>query len=158
MTKLYFPQEKDIIIGIVDSKLSGEYYKININAAQPAVISNLEFKNVVKRNKQVLQDGDAIYAKVLEVIPDPLLSCKETIGVIERGMILKVDCHFCTVFEDYASLITTYTPFEYLIGVNGYIYINHELPETVVILYNLIKKGEYLTVKEFSTLVNNTLK
>ena len=157
MTKLYFPSPKDYIIGIVDSKLSSEYYRININSTQFAIISNLDFKNVVKRNKQILESGDAIYGQISEVIPDPMMSCKETIGVLKSGMIVKVNCRYCLAFKEYQEILQQYLKFECLVGKNGYIYINHTDPAITIIVYNLIKRGEYAPLDEYAILVKHTL-
>eukprot|EP00835_Amoeboradix_gromovi_P001774 NODE_88_length_21932_cov_0.317867.p12 type:complete len:160 gc:universal NODE_88_length_21932_cov_0.317867:12757-12278(-) len=158
MTKLYFPELKDYAIGIVDSKLSSEYYKIYINSTQFAIISNLDFRNVVKRNKQILEVGDAIYGQITETVPDPMISCRESVGLLRSGMVVKVNCNYCTRFNEYKSLLAKYFNFECLVGRNGMIFINHEDPAILVVLYNIIKRGEYLDIDEYSALLKQVIK
>ena len=153
MTKLYFPQRNDFIIGIVESKISSEFYRININSTQSAIVSNLDFKNVVKRNKQILEDNDAIYGQVSEVIPDSMITCKESVGLLKSGMIVKVNCKFCSNFKPYKIILDKYLNFDCLVGKNGFIYINHEDSSIRIVLYNFIKRGEYMNISEFESVV-----
>eukprot|EP00834_Sanchytrium_tribonematis_P003493 NODE_135_length_16508_cov_1.365897.p14 type:complete len:162 gc:universal NODE_135_length_16508_cov_1.365897:12273-12758(+) len=153
MTKLYIPSLNDNVIGIVETKLSSEYYRLNINSTQTAIISNLDFKKAVKRNKQQLEEGDAVFAKLMEIVPDPLLSCKETDGLLLSGMIVKVNCAFCREFPKYNAILQKIFQFKCLVGLNGFIHIESEDSAILLVLYNILQKGQYFDENEFKKLV-----
>eukprot|EP00978_Attheya_sp_CCMP212_P015214 scaffold39179_cov50-Attheya_sp.AAC.4 len=72
------PMVGDLVVGVVEEKVSADYYRVNIGAPHGALLHHLEFDGATKRNKPQLSTGDLLYARVLQVSPfmDPLLTCK----------------------------------------------------------------------------------
>lgn len=75
---LYLPTEGDQVVGIIDDRGAGDYYKVNIGAKRTVLMSKLAFDGATKRNRPDLQKGDVIFCRVTEVNRhmDPVLSCK----------------------------------------------------------------------------------
>jgi exosome complex component RRP40 len=72
------PMVGDLVVGVVEEKVSADYYRVNIGAPHGALLHHLEFDGATKRNKPQLSTGDLLYARVFQVSPfmDPLLTCK----------------------------------------------------------------------------------
>uniref|UniRef100_A0A6V2NMJ9 K Homology domain-containing protein n=1 Tax=Ditylum brightwellii TaxID=49249 RepID=A0A6V2NMJ9_9STRA len=86
-TKKYIPQINDRIIGIVEEKISAEYYRVNIFGPHPALLHTLSFENATKRNKPNLNAGSLLYCRVESCVADSdtILSCKVNDGNNDGG-------------------------------------------------------------------------
>lgn len=76
--KRYIPKINDRVIGIIEDRMGGEYYRVNIFGPRPALLHTLEFEGATKRNRPNLQVGNAIYCRVDKVLSygETYLTCK----------------------------------------------------------------------------------
>ncbi|RVD92301.1 S1-like RNA-binding domain-containing protein [Tubulinosema ratisbonensis] len=79
---IYVPQENDLVIIKIFYKCS-EFYKCDLNGFI-GVLPSLSFTNATKRNKPELEVNDYIFAKVIKVGSEVLLSCNgDKLGKVE---------------------------------------------------------------------------
>ena len=155
--KLYNPRLNDQIIGIVESQVSGEYYRIHINSTEFAMISNMSFKNAVKKNKKQLQPGDVIVCNIIETDPDPLLCAKETVGSLEKGMVVHVNCKFSQAFDAYKQHLVRHFKIKSRSSPNGFIHFDTEDVASNFLCYQIIQQGQYMSLDAFKTFVDQRI-
>ncbi|EGW34713.1 exosome complex exonuclease RRP40 [Spathaspora passalidarum NRRL Y-27907] len=136
--KRYIPHTNDFVIGVVTGVV-GESYKVQLqDFSSPVLLGFMAFPNATKKNRPNLKIGSAVYARVLQDIPeieaeleciDPTTGKEGGFGLLdESGYIFDVELNFArellfnpkTVF---LQLLSTKCQFEIAIGINGKIWI-----------------------------------
>lgn len=92
----YHPEQGDLVIGIVERR-SNDDWMVDIGYSHTALLPQLAFDNVTKRNAPKFGRGDLVLAFVDDV-PDAgetLISCvprkqKETLGPLKGGMLIRM--------------------------------------------------------------------
>ncbi|ODV77622.1 uncharacterized protein CANTADRAFT_8065 [Suhomyces tanzawaensis NRRL Y-17324] len=137
-SKRYIPQANDFVIGIVVGVI-GEQYKIQLQEYSTNVLlSMMAFPNATKKNRPNLKNGQAVYARVSQAIPeidieieciDPVTGKDGGFGLLdESGYIFDVNLNFARelLFNPsniFLETLASRCQFEIAIGINGKIWI-----------------------------------
>lgn len=79
---MYTPQEHDLVLVKIFYK-SSEFYKCDLNG-YIGVLPSFSFANATKRNKPELEVNDYVFAKVVKLGSEVLLSCNgDKLGKVE---------------------------------------------------------------------------
>lgn len=220
----YQPAVHDRVVGIVVDRIGttdeggGDVYRIDINAAQYGILSNLQFAGATKRNKPILQSGQIVYCRVLNDATTTtiataaadtttadtddetsvILSCMNgpyDVGIPSKDWTTRENCYgelrnggtLCRVSMPLArNLLISSTilshdskkdvhntieehnvileelakhnqkiPFEVVIGVNGYVWINSTKPEYIILIQNAVQNSNVLTNEQIRAMVKN---
>ena len=81
--KMYIPQTGDNVVGVIEDRGSGDYYKVNIGGGKTALIAKIAFEGATKRNRPELKKGDVLYCRVALAHRhlEPELTCIAISGV-----------------------------------------------------------------------------
>lgn len=99
----YVAATGESIIGTVVGRLA-EYYRVDIGAAQPAILPVLAFEGATKKNKPNLVIGTLVYARVTLANKDmePELQCvnpttakSDGYGELKGGLVIKCSLGLC---------------------------------------------------------------
>mmetsp|Transcript_16551 Transcript_16551/g.20606 ORF Transcript_16551/g.20606 Transcript_16551/m.20606 type:complete len:273 (+) Transcript_16551:80-898(+) len=177
----YVPEKEDNVIGIVEDRFMGEYYRVNIFGPHPALLHNVAFEGATKRNRPSLHPGTLIYARVSKTDRDldPELSCKVgsdnggasrkdwmtdegTYGELKGGgMDFRVSLGLARELLKPGNVVLNCLgeriAFEVAIGVNGVVWCNATTNEEVILICNAIKNSEVMTDSQVKKMVNELL-
>ncbi|KAF9763889.1 putative exosome complex component rrp40 [Nosema granulosis] len=141
-TKRYTPFIDDLVIGRIQY-VSGDFYRVDLGTTT-GILPSLAFTNASKRNKPELKKDDYVFCKVEKVGVEPLLSCVgEGFGLIEgyvfgievwRSQWLYMSNRLFEVGQRYK--------FKMAVGVNGFVSIVGDNPESVREIYELINSNK----------------
>ena len=132
--KHYVPHLHDMVVGIVVGTI-GESYKVQLqDFCQPVLLSFYAFANATKKNRPQLKQGQAVYARISQAIPeiDIEIECVDAAGkdggfgpLDDQGMVVDIGNlayarellfnHKLLVLEHLA----TKCKFEVAVGTNG---------------------------------------
>ena len=150
-----------------------------LEAAHPALLSNLEFEGSTKRNRPYLKPGAVVYARVTSTVLDPILSCKlgpKDVGIVSRkdwmtneglygelkgGTLQKIPLGLARELLSPHSVVLaelSKLPFEVCIGVNGYLWIHSEHPSYTILVSNAIVNSQVLTEEQTRGMVRSLIK
>lgn len=172
----YIPRENDNVIGIVEDRFMGEYYRVNIFGPHPAILNQLAFEGATKRNRPHYTPGTLIYARVITTDPDldPELSCKvgDTIGASRKdwmtdegtygelkggGMDFRVSLGLARELLKPQNVVLNAlgerVAFEIAIGVNGVVWCNAKKEEEIVLICNAIQNSEVMNDSQIRKMV-----
>lgn len=137
-SKRYVPHANDYVIGIVVGVI-GESYKVQLqNFSSLVLLSMMAFPNATKKNRPNLKNGQAIYARVSQAIPeveteieciDPVTGKEGGFGPLdESGYIFDVNLNFSRGLlynkeNIFLEKLATKCKFEIAIGINGKIWL-----------------------------------
>jgi len=176
-SKIYSdPLINDNIIGIIEDRGAGDYYKVNINCGKIGLLNKISFQGATKRNRPDLKKGDIIYCRVIQahLDLDPELTCiasngitrdwssGETIyGELSGGCTLQVNNYIvkyllapkCKLLKYLAQYIN----FEIVIGMNNIIWYKCKNPIDSIIIRNSIINCESLTSSEQEIMVQSLI-
>lgn len=183
--KRYRPALEDRVVGIVEGRAGpdgagGDLYKINIGAAHPALLSNLQIEGATKRNKPSFQPGQLLYARVSALnhgLLDPFLSCingPHDEGVPRKDWMTNEGCYgelrggtCCRISTGLArellhpantvltELATAKLAFEVAIGVNGFLWIHSPLPEYTILIQNAVQNSAVMSEEQVRSMVKS---
>uniref|UniRef100_A0A0A9VY86 Exosome complex component RRP40 n=1 Tax=Lygus hesperus TaxID=30085 RepID=A0A0A9VY86_LYGHE len=76
LEKRYLPASREGVVGVVIKKM-GDFYKVDVRAADAALLHFLAFEGATKKNRPEINVGDVVYGRMVVVSPDmePELVC-----------------------------------------------------------------------------------
>eukprot|EP00831_Metopus_contortus_P044723 TRINITY_DN35863_c0_g1_i2.p1 TRINITY_DN35863_c0_g1~~TRINITY_DN35863_c0_g1_i2.p1 ORF type:complete len:296 (+),score=53.14 TRINITY_DN35863_c0_g1_i2:30-917(+) len=171
----YFPEPDDIVVGIVE-KNQGMYYTVDIGAYRAARLDALEFEGATKRSKPKLEEGQAIYARVLRVskFGGIELSCisplhkkawntgESFFGPLSGGYIL--DCSQLlsrNLLEPDNRIVKTLgkkVNFELASGMNGRVHVKAKTVTDTILVVSLLQQSEHFSFSQMQKLFASTFK
>lgn len=180
----YRPALQDRVLGLIEERVGsagdgGDLYRVNIGAAQPAILSNLSFEGATKRNRPALKPGLLVYARVSSLndnLLEPELSCmlgSLDVGVPRKDWMTSEGCYgelrggtVCRISIGLArellhpenlvlQELSKTVAFEVAIGVNGFLWIHSQLPEYTILIQNAIMNSEVLTEEQVRGMVKS---
>ncbi|KAI8578663.1 hypothetical protein K450DRAFT_245941 [Umbelopsis ramanniana AG] len=163
----YVAATGESIIGIVVARLA-EYYRVDIGAAQSAILPILAFEGATKKNKPNLIPGTLVYARVILANKDmeaelqcfnPSTGKADGYGELKGGFVIKCSLGLCRRLLNpetpILSFLGEHFPFETAVGMNGRIWVNSEGPKYTILLANAIKNSEYLSEAQCKAMVDS---
>ncbi|KAG0361455.1 hypothetical protein BC939DRAFT_508823 [Gamsiella multidivaricata] len=161
----YVAAQGESVVGIVTAK-SAEHYKVDIGAAQQALLGVLAFEGASKRNKPDIKIGALVYCRVSLANKDmeaelecfnPTTGKADGYGELKSGFVIKTSLGLARRLLDPKTLVLRllgqHIPFETAIGMNGKIWINSASPKHTILVCNAIKNSEFLSSQECTTMV-----
>ncbi|KAI8509113.1 Exosome component 3 [Branchiostoma belcheri] len=166
----YIPAKGEDVIGIVTVK-SGDVYRVDIGATQPATLSYLAFEGATKRNRPNVKVGDLVFAKLLVANKDmePELVCIDSgghssgYGVIPANggfmfhtslnLVRKMLSPNCDILKFLGKNV----PFETAVGVNGRIWVKAKTVKDTIVVANAIASSEHMTNAQIRTMIRQLL-
>lgn len=164
--KRYVPARGENVVGVVVQK-SGDIFKVDIGASEPASLSYLAFENATKKNRPDVQIGDAIFAKLMVANKDmePEVVCidshgkKGKLGVLSNGFVFTCSLNLVRkILNKKCPLLTLLAreiPFEVAVGMNGKVWINARNTRETIAIGNAILATEFVTDEEIKKMCNN---
>ena len=173
--KRHLPREGDFVIGVIVDSL-GDSYSVDICGSRLAILDNLAFDGVTRRNCPILNKGAVIFGRILrsEIDFEPQLTCKATEGTVKKDWAsgesqfgeLKNGCVFplktsscrrlSQVSESHVlQALGKVMAFEICVGVNGRFWVSADDPRDVVFIGNVIQvtQGRNLAKTQAEALV-----
>jgi len=153
----YIPAVGDSLIGHVFSKIGVDFFRVDIGAAQPAVLSYLHFEGATKKNRPNVKVGDLVFCRVLvdDKNREPEVSCVDNfgkaagMGLLEGGMMIQIslNCVRKITSKDCVLVKTLgkHLPFEMACGINGRIWIKATSIKNTITVCNTISNCEFMT-------------
>ncbi|CAO3584382.1 unnamed protein product [Absidia cylindrospora] len=167
--KRYIAATGELVLGTVLARL-GEYYRVDIGAARPAILPHLAFEGATKRNKPNLTVKTLVYCRVSLANPDmepefkcvnPTTSRADGFGELKGGFVFKCSLGLCRRLLNPTTPILTllgeHIPFELAVGMNGRVWVNATSCKETILLSNAIQNSEYLSEKECEAMVQSLL-
>jgi len=168
----YIPKPNDNVVGIVEERFAGEFFRVNVFGTHPAILHYLDFEGATKRNRPNLQPGTVVYARVLSTDRDvdPVLSCKVeagsgasrkdwmtdegTYGVLKPKLGAVANVVRCSMgltrglLEPENAVLSEMgkrgMAFEVAVGVNGAVWVSAMRVEEVVLICNAVMNSEVM--------------
>jgi exosome complex component RRP40 len=172
--KRYIPAIGDQVIGIIMEK-NAENYRVEIGAAELAVLPVLAFQGATKRNKPNLPIGGLTYCLVenSHKFYETQLTCisphfsKEWVtglsifGELSGGYKLDCSLKLCQALLEenniVLALLGKYIPFELAIGGNGRIWLSTANNVHLILIINAIQNSEHLSEKQTILMVHKLI-
>lgn len=175
-TKRYIPQANDLVIGVVTGTI-GENYKVILQGfSTPVMLPMMAFPHATKKNRPNLNEGDAVYARVVSLIPEleTELLCVDSktgkdggFGLLDTtGFIFDIKQSFARELlfnaqSVYLEKLVTRCQFEIAVGINGKVWIKcgdsfNIKDQAVNSEVDMIQSQGSVTVPELSEKVLNT--
>ncbi|KAF9082152.1 Exosome component 3 [Mortierella sp. GBA35] len=165
----YVAAQGEAVIGVVTGK-TAEHYKVDIGAAQPALLGVLAFEGATKRNKPNHNIGDLLYCRVSMANKDmeaelecmnPTTGKADGYGELKSGFVIKVSLGLARRLLDPKNLVLRqlgqHIPFETAVGTNGKVWVNSGKPEHTILICNGIRNSEYLNESQCAVMVKGLL-
>ena len=177
----YTPSLSDRVIGIIEERVGGDYYKMNIFGPHSVLLHNLSFDGATQRKKPNLGPGALVYCRVVSANRgvDAEVSCKvENTGSLERrdwmtdeamygelkgglnfrvslGLARQLLAPKCVVLQ---ALASEGMKFEICTGVNGVVWVHSEGYENSILISNAIKNSEVMDEDQILGMVKALVK
>ncbi|CAD6184975.1 unnamed protein product [Caenorhabditis auriculariae] len=149
-SKRYIPTEGDHVIGVIVGK-AGDFFRVEIGAAEYSVVCFTKFEGATKRNRPNLKTGDIIYACVDDEAK------ARGMGQLHGGFLFKTSLnHARRLLSPTCQILPTtgrFFKFEITIGMNGKIWIKAQYSNEIIAIYNIIKASENVGEGEIVDLV-----
>ena len=123
----------------------------------------LAFQGATKRNRPNLKPGAVVYAKVEEITKfmRTQITCisnkrhkgwttgQSLFGELKSGNVFSLPIKYCVQLKKFGKplifkQLRDYVSFEIAIGVNGKVWIDSHHEKNVIVIYNIIKKCQYM--------------
>ncbi|KAG0026287.1 Exosome component 3 [Podila clonocystis] len=163
----YIAATGESVIGVVIGK-SADYYKLDIGAAQPALLGVLSFEGATKRNKPDHKVGALLYCRVSMANKDmeaelecfnPTTGKADGYGELKAGFVFKTSLGLARRLLDPKTLVLRllgqHVPFETAVGMNGKVWINSAKPAHTILICNAVKNSEFLGAEECRSMVKS---
>lgn len=167
--KRYIPSAEDVVIGLVVDRRS-EYFTMDIRGPSFASLPILSFEGASRRNVPNLQQGSALYMRVVKSHRDmtPELSCVDAngkasgFGHLKNGFIFECSTGLarallsrpmCPVLEALGKSLS----YEIAVGLNGRVWVNAPNVSTVILVSNAIMNAEFLSAAQQQLMVQKLL-
>lgn len=155
--KRYVPNRGETVIGVIAQK-SGDIYRVDIGASEPASLSFLAFEGATKKNRPDINVGDLIFAKILiaskdfetELVCVDSLGKKNKLGVLNGGFVFNCSINLVRkILNENGPLFKAIkreiqVPMEIVVGMNGRIWINARTPKDVCAISCAILAAEFV--------------
>ncbi|GJJ78165.1 exosome complex component RRP40 [Entomortierella parvispora] len=161
----YVAAPGESVIGVVVGK-TVEHYKVDIGAAQTALLGVLAFEGASKRNKPNHEIGTLLYCRISLANKDmeaelecmnPTTGKSDGYGDLKGGFVFKTSLGLARRLLDPKTLILRilgqHIPFETAVGMNGKVWINSANAKHTILICNAIKNSEFLSQEECVTMV-----
>ncbi|RUP44492.1 LOW QUALITY PROTEIN: hypothetical protein BC936DRAFT_149384 [Jimgerdemannia flammicorona] len=166
----YIPATGESVIGIVCGRLT-EGFKVDIGAAQQALLPYLAFEGVTKKSRPNFLVGALVYARLSLANKDmePELECvnpatgkADGFGELKGGFVFKCSLGLSRRLMDENTPILRFLaeqqiPFEITIGRNGRVWITSGSAKTTIMLANTLQNSEYLNERECREMVRKLM-
>jgi len=165
-SRRYVPNKGENVVGVVLARV-GDFFRVDIGAAEPASLAYLAFEGATKKNRPNGNVGDVVYSKLLAAgreAGEPELVCvdsygkKAGLGVLANGgFVLTVPLHVvrkllspdCPLLKALGKAV----PFEVAVGMNGRIWLRGRTAKDTISLANAISAAEFMTNDECTRMV-----
>lgn len=181
--KRYIPAVDDLVVGHV-TEAHAEYYRVDIGAAEDAMLPALAFEGASKRNKPNLGVGAIVYARIsaAHTIMECELSCisphisKEWVtgaaffGELNSGMTIKCSLRLAALLlqsthesanpqseKRLLYLLGKHFPYEVAIGMNGRIWIRSTTNKNTLVIAEAIRHSENLPPAAIPSMIDNLI-
>lgn len=163
--KRYVPNRGETVIGVIVQK-SGDIYRVDIGASEPASISFLAFEGATKKNRPDINVGDLIYANILiaskdfetELVCVDSLGKKNKLGILNGGFVFNCSINLIRkILNENGPLFKAIkrelqVPMEIVVGLNGKIWINARTPKDVCAISCAILAAEFVEDNDISNM------
>ncbi|KAI1728367.1 KH domain-containing protein [Ditylenchus destructor] len=150
-SRRYVPHAGDRILGVVTVK-AGDFYRVDIGAADLALLSFMSFEGATKRNRPNVRVGDLIYGQIVLSSKhfEPELSCVDSegrahgMGVISTpGLVFTVALNYARKLlspdDNFLSLLGNRLKFEITIGINGKVWLSGGINQTLAVRDSILE-------------------
>lgn len=161
--KRYVPSRGETVIGVVTQK-SGDIFRVDIGASDPACLSYLAFEGSTKKNRPDVNVGDLVFAKMLiankdfesELICVNSLGKKDKLGVLNGGFVFSCSINLVRRLLDESGQLfraiqrEIQVPMEVVVGMNGRVWINARNVKDTIAVGNAILAAEHISNDEIA--------
>eukprot|EP00903_Cladosiphon_okamuranus_P020234 g18571.t1 len=176
--KRYGARVEDQVLGVVEDRVGGEAYKVNIFGSSAALLGMLEFDGASKRSKPNLKSGSLVFCRVAAVNKDmdTELTCtsthhgskkdwmtgQSTFGELHGGKMERCSLLLaksltkpnCRVLKSLAK----HMPFELAAGLNGAFWVDSGSEAHTIVICNAILNSEVMTDEQTDAMVDQLAK
>lgn len=163
--KRYVPSRGETVIGIVTQK-SGDIFRVDIGASEPACLSYLAFEGATKKNRPDVNVGDLVFAKMLiankdfesELICVNSLGKKDKLGVLAGGFVFNCSVNLVRrLLNESGTLCRAIqreiqVPMEIVVGMNGRVWLNARNVRDVIAVGTAILAAETISDEEVASM------
>lgn len=165
--KRYIPAVGDFLIGHIASKIGVDFFRTDIGAAQPAVLSYLHFEGATKKNRPNVKVGDLVFCRVLvdEKHREPEVSCVDNfgksagMGLLDGGMTIQISLNCVRKITSKDCILVKalgkQLPFELACGMNGRIWVKAGSIKNTITVCNAISNCEFMHNDQIKLLIRS---
>lgn len=165
--KRYVAAVGDFIIGHVMSKIGVDFFRLDIGAAQPAVLSYLHFEGATKKNRPNVKVGDLVFCRVIvdDKNRETEVSCVDNfgksagMGLLDGGMMVQISLNCVRkITSKECILVKTlgkHLPFEIASGINGRIWVKAASVKNTITVCNAISNSEFMTNDQMKLMIKS---
>lgn len=165
--KRYVPAVGDSLIGHVFSKIGVDFFRVDIGAAQPAVLSYLHFEGATKKNRPNVKVGDLVFCRVIvdDKNREPEVSCVDNfskaagMGLLEGGMMIQISLNCVRKITSKECILVKslgkHLPFELACGMNGRIWVKATSIKNTITVCNAISNCEFMTTDHVRLMIKS---
>lgn len=165
--KRYIPAIGDCLIGHIASKIGVDFFRVDIGASQPAVLSYLHFEGATKKNRPNVKVGDLVFCRVLvdDKHREPEVSCVDNfskaagMGLLDGGMMIQIslNCVRKITTKDCVLVksLGKHLPFEIACGMNGRVWIKAGSIKNTITVCNAISNCEFMNNDQIRLMIRS---
>jgi len=165
--KRYIPAIGDYLIGHIASKIGVDFFRTDIGAAQPAVLSYLHFEGATKKNRPNVKVGDLVFCRVLvdEKHREPEVACVDNfgkaagMGLLDGGMMIQISLNCVRKITSKDCILVKalgkHLPFELACGMNGRIWVKAASVKNTITVCNAISNCEFMNNGQIKLMIRS---
>jgi len=165
--KRYIPAVGDYLIGHIASKIGVDFFRVDVGAAQPAVLSYLHFEGATKKNRPNVKVGDLVFCRVLvdDKHREPEVSCVDNfgksagMGLLDGGMIIQISLNCVRKITSKDCILVKslgkHLPFEIACGMNGRIWVKAGSVKNTIAVCNAISNCEFMNEDQIKLMIRS---